>query len=221
MAKLVQLALLQRLPRHSRRSRWRRLGRRLASPRTALWAAPVLALPFLVMALISEDGTPSPIEQTVAALPVPVDQSGPAEAQATGVSPFGAGAGPPPSVTMPIYNNSALALTAQMQVMNAGRSDQPDAPVEQLQALDYAELHPQDRSMDDLLVGQVNGLLTMPLSADISFKIFQEFCNAQPGDAYYTVNIASLPIDHDLLAALEQLAKLTPDSGFCPRLAGG
>src|SRR5215472_4482434 len=109
MARLVHLSLLNRLPRRSRRSRrsrWRRLAKSLARPRTVVWAAPALLLPFLAMALINEDSGMSPIEQTVAALPIPVDQSDPAGAAEAG-SPFGTGAGPSPSVTMPIYNRSA------------------------------------------------------------------------------------------------------------------
>jgi hypothetical protein len=219
MARLVHLALLNRLPRRSRRNKWRRLAKSLARPRTALWAAPALLLPFLVMALISEDSGPSPIEQTVAALPIPVDQSNTAGAAAAG-SPFGTGAAPSASVTMPIYNKSALAVTAQMQTMNANRWDQPDQPVAILDRMDYEALHPLDRMQDDLLVGEVNGLLTMPLSADLSFKIFEAYCSAQPGDPFYSVDVKSLPIDRDLLASLEQLARLAPDSGLCPRLAG-
>jgi hypothetical protein len=219
MARLVQLALLNRLPRRSRRSRWRRLAKSLARPQTVLWVAPALLLPFLAMALISEDAGPSPIEQTVAALPIPVDQSNPADAAAAG-SPFGTGAAPPASVTMPIYNQSALALTTQMQTINANRWDQPDQPVAMLDQMDYAELHPAARAQDDLLAGEVNGLLTMPLSADISFKIFQAYCGAQPGDPFYSVDIKSLPIDRDLLASLQELAQLAPNSGLCPRLSG-
>ena len=52
-----------------------------------------------------------------------------------------------------------------------------------------------------------------------SAKIFQEYCYAQPGDAYYGINVQSLPIDRDLLASLVNLAKMTTDTGFCPRLA--
>jgi hypothetical protein len=219
MARLVHLALLNRLPRRSRRNRWRRLAKSLARPQTVLWVAPALLLPFLAMALINEDNGPSPIEQTVAALPIPVDQSNPAGAAAGG-SPFGTGTAPPPSVTMPIYNKSALALTVQMQAMNASRWDQPDQPFAMLDHRDYQELHPASHTQDDLLVGEVNGLLTMPLSADISFKIFQAYCSAQPGDPFYSVDIKALPIDRDLLASLQELARLAPDSGLCPRLAG-
>lgn len=219
MTRLVHLALLQRLPRPRRRSQWRRrLAKRLASPRTALWAAPALLLPFLAIVLISEDRSPSPIEQTVAALPVPVDQSAPANALA---SPFGTGKPPPSSETVPLYNNSALALAARMHALDAARSDQPDAPLERLDRLDYAELHPLDQVKDDLLVGPVNGLLTMPLSADLSFKIFIEYCNARPDDPYYRLDITSLPIEHDMLAALEELARLSPGGTLCPRMAGG
>ena len=73
--------------------------------------------------------------------------------------------------------------------------------------------------MDDLLVGQVNALLTSPVAPDISAKIFQEFCHAQPGDAFYGMELKNLPIDRDLLASLVNLAKMTSDTGFCPRLA--
>jgi hypothetical protein len=217
MARLVHLALLQRLPRTSRRSRWRRVAKKLARPQVALWAAPVLLLPFLAMALINEDGGPSPIEQTVAALPVPVDQSSSAEALADS-SPFCSGAAAPTSITMPIYNKSALVLTTQMQVMNANRWYEPSQPVEMLERMDYAQLHPRERVQDDLLVGEINGLLTMPLSADLSIKLFREYCSAQPGDAFYGMDVNSLPIDKDLLGSLQQLARLAPDAGLCPQI---
>lgn len=219
MARLVHLALLNRLPRRSRRNKWRRLAKSLARPRTVLWAAPALLLPFLAIALINVDSGPSPIEETVAALPIPVDQSNPAGAGAAG-SPFGTGAGSSPSVTMPIYNQSALAVTAQMQTINANRWDQPDQPVAVLDRMDYEALHPLDHTQDDLLAGEVSGLLTMPLSADLSFRIFEAYCSAQPGDPFYSVDVKSLPIDRDLLTSLEELAHLAPDSGLCPRLAG-
>ena len=218
MARLVHLALLNRLPRRSRRNKWRRRAKFLARPQTVLWVAPVLLLPFLAMALINDDSGPSPIEQTVASLPIPVDQSNPTGAGVAG-SPFGTG-GASPSVTMPIYNQSALAVTAQMQAINAGRWDQPDQPIAMLDQRDYEELHPLSHAQDDLLAGQVNGLLTMPLSADLSFKIFQAYCSAQPGDPFYAVDVKSLPIDRDLLASLEGLARLAPNSGVCPRLSG-
>jgi hypothetical protein len=207
------------LPRRSRRSKWLRLAKSLARPRTALWAAPALLLPFLAMALINEDSGLSPIELTVVALPIPVDQSNPAGASEAG-SPFGSGAGPSASVTTPIYNQSALAVMAQMQAMNANRWDQPDQPVAVLERTDYDAVHPHEHMQNDLLVGEVNGLLTMPLSADLSFKIFQAYCSAQPSDPFYGVGVESLPIDRDLLASLEELAKLAPNSGLCPRLAG-
>jgi hypothetical protein len=219
MARLVHLALLNRLPRRSRRSKWRRLAKSLARPQTVLWVAPALLLPFLVMALVDEDSGMSPIEQTVAALPIPVDQSNPAGSADAG-SPFGTGASPSPSVTMPIYNKSALAITAQMLAMNANRWDQPDQPVAVLERMDYDALHPHEHVQDDLLVGEVNGLLTMPLSSDISFKIFQAYCSAAPGDPFYSVDVKALPIDRDLLASLQELARLAPNSGLCPRLAG-
>jgi hypothetical protein len=220
MARLVHLALLQRLPRTSRRSKWRRVAKKLARPQTAFWAAPALLLPFMAMALINEDIGTSPIEQTVASLPVPVDQSNPIQALAD-TSPFGSGASPPPSVTMPIYNKSALVLSTQMQVMNANRWYEPSHPVEMLERLDYAQLHPRERVQDDLLVGEVSGLLTMPLSADLSIRLFREYCSAQPGDAFYGMDVNSLPIDKDLLASLEQLARLAPNSGLCPRVTDG
>lgn len=219
MARLVHLALLQRLPRSSRRSRWRRIAKKLARPQTVLWAAPALLLPFLAMVLINEDIGTSPIEQTVASLPVPVDQSASADTLAD-ASPFGSGASPGTSVTMPIYNKSALVLSAQMQAMNASRSYEPSQPVEMLERLDYAQLHPTERVQDDLLVGEINGLLTMPLSADLSVKIFREYCAAKPGDPFYTVDVNSLPIDKELLASLQQLTRLAPNSGLCPRAAG-
>ena len=222
MARLVHLALLQRLPKHSRRARWRRLAKKLSSPRTALWAAPALLLPILAAVMINEDIGPSPIEQTIEALPLPVaGQSAGATALSPGESPLGAaGTTPSPSVTMPIYNNSALALTAQMQAMNANRWYEPNAPLDELQQREYAALHPQERVGDDLLVGQVSTLLAMPISPDISFKIFLDFCNAKSGDPYYGVDVNSLPIDPELRASLVELASLTPDSGFCPRLSG-
>jgi hypothetical protein len=191
----------------------------LASPRTVLWVAPALALPFLALLLIGEDGPPSPIEQTVAALPLPGGQPVPAGPRASGASPFGAAAAASPEVTMPIYNNSAIVLTSQMRVMNADRSDQPAAPLERLDRIDYAELHPADRAKDDLLVGNVDRLSTTPLPRDLSIKIFFEYCTAQPGDPTYTQDALSLPIEHDLLAALEQLSRLSPGSILCPRLA--
>ena len=218
MARLVHLALLQRLPRGSRRARWRRLAKKLARPQTAFWAAPALLLPLVAAALISEESGPSPIEQTVASLPVPVDQSNPAAALAD-TSPFGSGAAPPTSVTMPIYNNSALVLSTQMQVMNANRWYEPAQPVEMLDRMDYAQLHPRERSQDDLLVGEVNGLLTTPLSVDLSVKLFRDYCSAQPGDPFYDLDVDALPIDKDLLASLQQLAELAPDSALCR--AGG
>jgi hypothetical protein len=223
MTRLVDIALQQRLPPPRRRSQWRRrLAKRLASPRTALWAAPALALPVLAMVLISKDWSwspMSPIERTVAALPVVAGQSGPAGTPATAASPFGTGAGLPPSETGPLYNNSAAALAPRMQTTNGYEWDEPGSPMEHVDRRDYAEIHPRDRSKDDLLVGEVSGLLTTPLSMDLSLKIFLEYCNARPGDPSYDVDVLALPIERERLAAMEQLARLSRGGALCPRLA--
>ena len=218
MPPLVHSALRQRFPPRSRRNKWRRVAKKLARPQTALWAAPALLLPLVAMVLISEDSGPSPIEQTVASLPVPVDLSNPAGTLADS-SPFGSGSARLTSTTMPIYNTSALVLSTQMQVMNANRWYEPEQPVEILDRMDYAQLHPRERSQDDLLVGEVKGLLTMPLSADLGIKLFREYCAAQPDDPFYDTDVNDLPIDKDLLASLQQLALFAPNSGFCPRVS--
>jgi hypothetical protein len=194
----------------------------LASPRTALWAAPALLLPLFAIALTGQDRAPSPIEQTIESLPVPVDSEAGTQALPPGATPLGAaGTRLPTSVTMPIYNNSAQALAARMFLTAPVVPNEINRTQEQIKTSEYEAVHPQQRMMDDLLVGQVNGLLTSPVAPDISAKIFQEYCNAKPGDPYYGVSLESLPIDRDLLASLVQLAKMTSDSGFCPHLTGG
>jgi hypothetical protein len=208
--------------RPSRRERRRRLWKALASPRTALWAAPALLLPLLAIGLIDDERSASPIEQTIEALPVPVDQEAGTQPLSPGATPLGAaGTRLPTSVTMPIYNNSAQALAARMALTNVVVSDESQRTQDEMRTSEYDILHPRERMMDDLLVGQVNTLLTSPVAPDISVKIFQEYCNARPGDPYYGVDVTALPIDRDLLSALVQLARLTPDTGFCPRVAAG
>ncbi len=192
----------------------------MASPRTALWAAPALLLPLLAIGISGQDRAPSPIEQTIQALPVPVDAEGGTAALADGDTPLGAaGTRLPTSVTMPIYNNSAQALAARLFLTAPVMADEARHTQEEMRTSEYELLHPKTRVMDDLLVGQVNTLLTSPVAPDISAKIFQEFCHAQPGDAFYGMELKNLPIDRDLLASLVNLAKMTSDTGFCPRLA--
>ena len=192
----------------------------MASPRTALWAAPALLLPLLAIGMGGQDRAPSPIEQTIQALPVPVDAEAGTAALPDGDTPLGAaGTRLPTSVTMPIYNNSAQALAARLFLTTPVMADEAKHTQEQMRSSEYGLLHPQQRVMDDLLVGQVNALLTSPVAPDISAKIFQEYCYAQPGDAYYGIDVKNLPIDRDLLASLVNLAKMTTDTGFCPRLA--
>jgi hypothetical protein len=221
MSKLVDLALSQRLPRPRRRSQWRRrLAKRLASPRTVLWAAPALALPFLALVLIGEDRSPSPIEQTVNSLPAPAGPSASGDVLASRASPFGAGGRPGVSETVPLYNDSALALAARLRSMGASGSNAPDALLEQLQRLNYAELHPLGGFKDDLLVGPVNGLPATPLSVDLSFKIFMEFCAARPGDPSSSVDVLVSPAERQRLGATEQLAEPSPGGAPCPRLSG-
>ena len=184
-----------------------------------MWAAPALLLPLLAMGLVNNERSFSPIEQTIGALPVPVDAQSGTQPLPPGASPLGAaGTGLPTSVTMPIYNNSAQALAARMSLTYPMLTEDRAPSQDEMKSSEYAQLHPRSRMMDDLLVGQVNDLLTSPVSPDISVRIFQEYCNAQPGDPYYAIDIKSLPIDRDLLASLVELASLAPDSGFCPHI---
>jgi hypothetical protein len=185
-----------------------------------MWAAPALLLPLLAIGITGQERAPSPIEQTIQALPVPVDAEAGTEALPEGATPMGAaGTRLPTSVTMPIYNNSAQALAARLSLTTPVLPAEAAHTQEQLRTSEYELLHPRERMMDDLLVGQVNALLTSPVGPDISGKIFQEFCNAQPGDPYYGMDVKNLPIDRDLLSALVSLAKMTSDTAFCPRLA--
>ena len=212
--------MIERPKRLSRRARRRRLWKALASPRTALWAAPALLLPLLAIGIGGQERAPSPIEQTIEALPIPVDPGSGAQAPADGSTPMGAaGTRLPTSVTMPIYNNSAQALAARLFLTTPVLPEEAKHTQEQMRTSEYELLHPRQRVMDDLLVGQVNALLTSPVAPDLSAKIFQEFCNAQPGDPYYSMDLKNLPIDRDLLSALVNLAKMTSDTGFCPRLS--
>ena len=204
--------------RLSRRARRRRLWKALASPRTAMWAAPALLLPLLAIAMTGQDRAPSPIEQTIEALPVPVASGD--EALPSGATSMGAaGTGLPTAVTMPMYNNSAQAMAARLSLTMPVLPAEAAHTQEEMRTTEYQLLHPKQRMMDDLLVGQVNALLTSPVAPDISAKIFQEFCNAQPGDPFYSMDVKNLPIDRDMLSALVQLAKMTSDTSFCPRLA--
>jgi hypothetical protein len=185
-----------------------------------MWAAPALLLPLLAIGIFSPERAASPIEQTIEALPVPVDADTGTEPLAPGDTPLGAaGTRLPTSVTMPIYNNSAQAMAARLSLTAPSVRTGGVRTQEEMRTSEYELLHPKTRVMDDLLVGQVNTLLTSPVSPDISGKIFQEFCNAQPEDPYYSMDLKNLPIDRDLLAALVQLAKMTSDTGFCPRLS--
>jgi hypothetical protein len=178
-----------------------------------------LLLPLLAIAMNGQERAPSPIEQTIESLPVPVDAEAGTQPLPPGATPLGAaGTRLPTSVTMPIYNNSAQALAARMSVTTPMLYHEEKPLQQDAETARYETLHPTERVMDDLLVGQVNTLLTSPVSPDLSLKIFQEFCNSQPGDPYYGVSITNLPIDPELLATLTQLSRLTTNSGFCPRL---
>jgi len=185
-----------------------------------LWAAPALLLPLLAIGLVDDGRSASPIEQTIEALPVPVDQEAGTQPLPPGATPLGAaGTRLPASVTMPLYNNSAQALAARMSLADPVMADEPERTQDEMRTSEYEIVHPLERTMDDLLVGQVNALLTSPVAPDISVKIFQEYCNARPGDPYYGMSVTDLPIDRDLLASLVQLARLTSDTGFCPDLS--
>lgn len=181
-----------------------------ASPKPMLVGAPLLLLPILVVFLMQNAPTPSPIELAIAQLPIAGGSSG-GGGNAAPSSPLGDDGGAlPASVSLPLYANSARPDATPESLHD---DDEADRNIEITQ---YTVLHPQSLEQQDLLIGQVALLYETPFNEDLSNKLLQEYCTAKPSDPFYNVSLLYLPIDPVLRDALVRLGGA--DSASCPRL---
>lgn len=195
-------------PRPSRRRRKLQWWRPLASPFVMLLAAPVLLAPVTVLVLLEMPTPPTPIEVAIGALPS-VDHSSTADTATL------QGGRLPNNLTSSLYANSAAAAAASL-----GRADTNARPdTQDYASVEYGALHPQRMARDDFLVGQLAMIYSTPLTMDLSLQLFQEFCNAQPGDAFYGIPLDRLPIDPALLRGLVRYSSSNKGTGLsCARL---
>jgi hypothetical protein len=202
--------------RPTRRRRRKQWWKAFASPKWMLMAVPFLLMPLCALALLPPEEIPSPIETAIQALP---SAGGVADIDVskTPASPLGAGPRLSSSVSLPLYANSAhsqAVVLALRQANRAAKSTDGD-----VFSTEYALLHPPSLSKEDLLIGDLALVSSTPLTMDLSVKIFEEYCNAQVGDAFYDLPIEALPIDPLLRQSLARFANMSDKGGsFCSRL---
>jgi hypothetical protein len=182
--------------------------RTFASPKMLLLAAPAMVLPLVIVILSNNPTAPSPVEEAIQQLPV-------AGGPSTTASPNGNGrAGLPESVSVKLYADSARpdATPQSIAIVDETKTD--------IDSAQYAVLHPLSMAREDLMIGQLALVFTSPLDAELSGRIFQEFCNAKPGDPFYNVSLNDLPIDGPLRDALVRWSSGSSSASVCPRLQG-
>ncbi|MCW3477747.1 hypothetical protein [Limobrevibacterium gyesilva] len=174
----------------------------------------MLLLPLAVILFTGDDARLSPVEQAIVALPIAGDAD--ADAGAT-TSPLGVGGRLPASFSMPLYANSARAEALRISM----RGDDAATPGDGMDFLgsEFATLHPRSRAGEGGLIGHIQLMYSTPMALDLSATIFQEFCNAQPGDPFFDADVATLPIAPRLREALTRFIPTAANITFCPRLA--
>lgn len=210
--------------RRRRRNQW---WKAFASPKLMVFAIPALIFPLgTAVVLNSRDAALTPVEQAIGALPQAAGMAGarPGAPDAGGeaggdVSPLGSGAARLTSaVAMPLLAASAGSLATQSAMRNSERSargtDRDYALTE------FSLLHPDERARDNLVIGDLALVYSNPADAGLTAKIFQAFCTAQPGDPYYTLGIAALPISQTLKQMVIKWETTPGTSGRCPQVTG-
>ena len=194
-----------------RRKQW---WRRFLSPAWLLLAAPILAIPVLLM-LLEGEGSQSPVELAIAALPIAGDAG--SDESGTRLAPLGSTAKLPPSTSLSLYNNSARAAAARMTqsdgAINSGRDPGTD-----FNETEFSLLHPKFRGNEDFLVGDFKYVFSMPTAANLSWVLFHEFCTATPDDRFFGVGTDKLPIDPAIVKALLDFVPSNDQVSYGPRL---
>ena len=173
-----------------------------------LLASPAFVLP-LVILILADNPTPtvSPVDQAIEALPV----AGGNGARLTTKASL------PDVVGLKLYAQSARPDAAFQSVAI------PNEAKVGIDSAQYEALHPLSKAGEDFMVGQLELVFTSPLDSELSNRIFKEFCNAQPGDPFYNVGVAQLPISgalKDSLVRWTRGAGATAAATVCPRLSG-
>ena len=199
--------------RRRRRAQW---WKPFASPRLLLVAAPIMLGPLAALFWFEEAAVPTPIELAITSLPTAGNASGTGTARSSDRALLGEGR-LPNNVSLSMFANSARveqSRIARADIAAATRGSDKD-----FAAAEFAALHPPTMGREDLLIGTLGMVYSTPMNMDLSLKLFEEFCNAMPGDAYYQVSMDSLPIDPNLRRALDRFSSTSTHGGpFCARL---
>ena len=176
----------------------------IASPKLLLIAAPALVIPLLALLLfdagLNQAPQLSPLEAAVMVLPMSGGQANPGSDPVA--SPFGrVDLRQASAAGMPLFTNSARAAAARLQAQDANiaphRSD-TDASI-----TEFSLMHPRS-SKEDFLVGHLSLAYITPVDGGMVSNVLQDFCNAQPGDAFYKTDISKTPLPASMRSALAQ-----------------
>jgi hypothetical protein len=172
--------------------------------------------------LNSQDVPLTPVEQAIDSLPLAAIPGGTKPATADGggnVSPLGSGTTRlMPTSAMPLLAASAGSVTAQLAMRDSERSLR--GTDRDFSMTEFSLLHPDERARDNMLIGDLALIYNNPADADLTAKIFQAFCTAQPGDPYYNLSIATLPIDLSLKQAVIRWESTPGTNSRCPQITG-
>ncbi len=119
---------------------------------------------------------------------------------------------------MPLLAASARATSAMVALRDSERAAQPtdrDYAITQ-----FSLLHPDELARDNMLIGDLSLMYSNPTGTDLSMRIFQAYCAAQPGDPFYAVRITALPITPALQQAATAWEAIPGAVGRCPRVTG-
>jgi hypothetical protein len=182
-------------------------------------AVPALLCPIgAAIVLRSPDVPLTPVEQAIDTLPSAANAV-PADDGVVDASPLGSGTQRlSPSAAMPLLAASARATSATLALRDSERATQPtdrDYAVTQ-----FSLLHPDELARDNMVIGDLSLMYSNPTGTDLSMRIFQAYCTAQPGDPFYAVRITALPITPALQQAAMAWQAIPGAVGRCPRVTG-